>query len=169
MAASDDVIVITLPGGRRVDATVRGHRIQTDQPVAAGGLDDAPSPYELFLSSIGACAGIFVQGFCAKRGIDPSQVRILERPRHAPDGTLQAVELAIEVPPGFPTKYYEALTRVVEQCSVKRAIAAQPSFVVAVREGESSVPSALLSAQREPDSARREEPRDALYTGQASA
>ena len=65
MAAAAE-IQITLPGGRRVDAQVRGHIVHTDQPVTNGGEDAAPSPFELFLASIGTCAGIFVQGFCAK-------------------------------------------------------------------------------------------------------
>jgi putative redox protein len=95
-------LVITLPGGRRVDAHVAGHVIHTDQPLDNGGEDTAPSPFQLFLASIGACAGIFVQGFCAKRGIDPSGLRIIERPSYAADGTLVDVALDVELPPGSP-------------------------------------------------------------------
>lgn len=123
-------LLITLPGGRRVDAQVGRHDIHTDQPLDNGGEDSGPSPFELFLASIGACAGIFVQGFCARRGIDPSGVRIVERPSYAADGTLVDVALDVELPPGFPEKYVDALLRVIDQCSVKRAIAAKPTFTV---------------------------------------
>jgi putative redox protein len=123
-------LVITLPGGRRVDAHVAGHVIHTDQPLDNGGEDTAPSPFQLFLASIGACAGIFVQGFCAKRGIDPSGLRIIERPSYAADGALVDVALDVELPSGFPEKYTDALLRVIDQCSVKRAIAAKPTFTV---------------------------------------
>jgi ribosomal protein S12 methylthiotransferase accessory factor len=47
---------------------------------------------------------------------------------------LERVELDIELPPGFPEKYREALIRVVDQCSVKRAIQAQPEFTARVVE-----------------------------------
>lgn len=123
-------IVVTLPGGRRVDAQVGPHLVRTDQPASNGGEDSAPTPFQLFLAAIGTCAGIFVQGFCAKRGISPEGIRIVERTELDPEGVLRVVELRIEVPPSFPEKYREALVRVADQCSVKRAIQAQPTFRV---------------------------------------
>jgi ribosomal protein S12 methylthiotransferase accessory factor len=129
MAAASE-IVVTLPGGRRVDAQVGAHAVRTDQPRDNGGDDTAPSPFELFLASIGTCAGIFVQGFCAKRDLPTADIRIVERMQYAPDGTLTGVDLDIQVPPSFPEKYREALVRVADQCSVKKAIQTQPRFQV---------------------------------------
>ena len=124
-------IVVTLPGGRRVDAQVGGHLVRTDQPRDNGGEDTAPSPFQLFLAAVGTCAGIFVQGFCAKRGLATEGIRILERPTFDREtGVLTSVDLEIEVPPTFPEKYHEALVRVADQCSVKKAIQAQPPFHV---------------------------------------
>lgn len=126
-------ITVTLPGGRRVDARVRGHTVHTDQPKDNGGEDSAPSPFELFLASIGTCAGIFVQGFCASRKLATDRIVIHQRLRYRDDGVLEAVALELELPPSFPGKYREALVRVVEQCSVKKAIAAQPAFRVTTK------------------------------------
>ncbi len=129
MAGTSEILV-TLPGGRRVDAQVGRHLVRTDQPQGNGGEDTAPSPFEHFLAAIGTCAGIFVQGFCAKRGLPTEGIRILERVRYAEDGALAGVDLDIEVPASFPEKYREALVRVADQCSVKKAIQAQPRFLV---------------------------------------
>ncbi|HVP69258.1 MAG TPA: OsmC family protein [Anaeromyxobacteraceae bacterium] len=129
MAAASE-IVVTLPGGRRVDARVGRHLVRTDQPLDNGGEDTAASPFEIFLAAIGTCAGIFVQGFCAKRGLPTEGIRIVERTHHRDDGALDRVELDIEVPPAFPEKYRDALVRVADQCSVKKAIQAQPVFQV---------------------------------------
>ncbi len=123
-------ITVTLPGGRRVDATIGAHTLHTDQPRDNGGADSAPSPFELFLASIGTCAGIFVQGFCASRKIPFEQIRIIERPGFDDAGTLITVDLEVVLPEDFPEKYRGAVLKVVEQCSVKRAIAAQPIFSV---------------------------------------
>lgn len=123
-------IIVTLPGGRRVDAQVGNHVVHTDQPKTNGGEDSAPSPFELFLASLGTCAGIFVQGFCAKRGLSTEGIRIVERATFSEDGVLAKVDLDLELPPGFPEKYKDAVAKVAEQCSVKRAIAAQPAFTV---------------------------------------
>ena len=128
--ASATEIVVSLPGGRRVNAEVGRHIIHTDQPISNGGEDAAPAPFDVFLASMGACAGIFVQGFCATRGIPYEGIRLLERPEYGAEGVLQGVNFDIQTPPTFPEKYREPLVRVVEQCSVKRAIQAQPTFRV---------------------------------------
>jgi len=123
-------ILVTLPGGRRVAASLGAHQVLTDQPRDNGGEDTAPSPFDLFLASLGTCAGIFVQGFCARRDIPTDDIRIKETASFDAQGTLRTVCLDIQVPASFPEQYREALARVVDQCSVKRAIAAQPTFLV---------------------------------------
>ena len=143
-------ITITLPGGRKIDAQVGAHVIRTDQPVNNGGTDTAPSPFELFLASIGTCAGIFVQGFCAARNIPFDQIRIVERPALDDAGTLQSVDLELVLPASFPEKYRAAVLKVVEQCSVKRAIAAQPKFQVHASTGLDAVSPASASGRAEP-------------------
>ncbi len=124
-------MIVTLPGGKRVDTQIGPHVIRTDQPVAGGGEDSAPAPFDLFLASIGTCAGIFVAGFCQKRGLATDGIRIVQRNHHDPEsGALVRCELDVVVPPGFPEKYLEALVRVADQCKVKKAIQAQPVFDV---------------------------------------
>ena len=130
--ADSKELIITLDGRRRITAHIGGHQIRTDQPVSNGGEDSAPSPFDVFLASLGTCAGIFVQGFCATRGIDTSGIRIHELPHYDAQATLKSVELAIDLPGDFPLRYREPLLRVVEQCSVKRAIAAKPEFLVRI-------------------------------------
>jgi putative redox protein len=128
MAGASEIRV-TLAGGRRIDAHVGHHVVHTDQPVDNGGEDRAPSPYQLFLASLATCAGIFVQGFCAKRELSTEGVGlVLRTATDAETGTLARVTIDIEVPPEFPEKYRDALVRVVDGCSVKRAIQAQPAF-----------------------------------------
>ncbi len=127
--ASVTEILVTLPGGRRVDARVGAHVVHTDQPVSNGGEDSAPSPFELFLASLGTCAGIFVQGFCAKRDIPFQDIRVVQRLTYGEGGGLASVDLEIQLPPSFPEKYREAVVKAVEGCSVKKAIQAQPPIL----------------------------------------
>ena len=131
MASEPSEMIVTLPGGKRVDTRIGAHLIRTDQSVANGGEDTAPSPFQLFLAAIGTCAGIFVAGFCQKRDLPTEGIRIRQRNNfHPVTGVLAKVELDIEVPPAFPDKYYDALVRVADQCAVKKAIQAQPVFEV---------------------------------------
>lgn len=110
-------MLIDFPGGSRVDAHFRGHTIATDQPPA----NSAPMPFEVFLASIGTCAGIYVLGFCRQRNLPTEGIRIVQR-NHANqlNGMMDNIELEIQVPPSFPSQYYDALVRSAELCKVKR-------------------------------------------------
>ena len=121
-------IVVRLTGGRRVEAQVESHRVLTDQPRSNGGEDTAPSPFQLFLASLGTCAGIFVQGFCAKRGIPYEEIRLIERSTYGANGELESVEFELQLPPDFPPSYHAAMLRVIDQCSVKRVLESPPTF-----------------------------------------
>ena len=124
-------MIVTFPGGKRVDTRIGAHEIRTDQPVSGGGQDRPPSPLQLFLAALRPCAGHSVAGFCQKRELSTEGIRIRQRNHLDPEtGVLARVELDIEVPPTFPEKYREALVRVADQCAVKKAIQAQPVFEV---------------------------------------
>ena len=60
---------IRFPGGVAVEAIHAGMTIRTDQPVKAGGEGTAPSPFDLFLASIGTCAGYYALRFCQERDL----------------------------------------------------------------------------------------------------
>ena len=79
-------MIIDFPGGARVDAHYGNHTIKTDQPFQGGGEDSAPTPFSVFLASIGTCAGIYVLGFCRQRGLPTENIRIVERMQYAPTG-----------------------------------------------------------------------------------
>ena len=123
-------ILIDFPGGARVDAHVRGHIVRTDQPTSGGGEDSAPSPFELFLASLGACAGIYILGFCRQRSLPTEGIRIAQRV-HA-----DTIELEIQVPPAFPKQYHKTLIRSAELCKVKKTLENPPQFEITTRELE---------------------------------
>jgi ribosomal protein S12 methylthiotransferase accessory factor len=123
-------ILVTFPGGKRVDAHVGSHLIRTDQPLAAGGDGSAPAPFDLFLSSLATCAGYYVLAFCQARGIPTDGLTLVE---HAgPD----AIGLDIRLPPGFPERYREAIVRAAETCKVKKLLAHPPAITITTIQGE---------------------------------
>ena len=116
-------MLIDFPGGARVDAHFGGYTVMTDQPPAGGGMGSAPTPFALFLSSLGTCAGIYVLGFCRQRNLPTEGVRIIQKINSNPqNGLIDSVELEIQVPPDFPEKYYDALIRSAEQCKVRQVL-----------------------------------------------
>jgi ribosomal protein S12 methylthiotransferase accessory factor len=124
---------IRFPGGLRVDAEEGGFRILTDQPRTHGGGGTAPSPFDLFLASIGTCAGFYALRFCQQRGLSTRGLSLsLEAQRDAEAKRVVRVVLAFELPEGFPEKYRDAIRKAVDQCSVKRHLAAPPEIVLVV-------------------------------------
>ena len=124
-------MIITFPGGARVDAEFGGFTVKTDQPPQGGGENSAPTPFALFLSSIGTCAGIYVLGFCKQRGLPTDGIRIVQQTERDPaTGLVGTIRLNIEVPPSFPEKYYDALIRAADQCAVKKHLEHPPAFDV---------------------------------------
>jgi ribosomal protein S12 methylthiotransferase accessory factor len=128
-------MLIDFPGGARVDAHFRGHDLLTDQPPA----DTAPMPFEVFLASIGTCAGIYVLGFCRQRQLPTEGIRILQRHHANPlTGLMDRIELEIQVPPDFPAQYYDALVRSAELCKVKKTLENPPVFDVKTKVVETT-------------------------------
>ena len=96
-------IEITLDGGKVVTAHLNGKTIMTDQSVRNGGGGTAPEPFELFLASIGTCAGIYVKSFCDQRGITAEGIRIIQSVEFDPDKRVPSrFRLNIQLPADFP-------------------------------------------------------------------
>ena len=120
-------ILIDFPGGSRVDAHFDDFTVPTDQPPTAS----APTPFAVFLSSIGTCAGIYVLGFCKQRGLPTDNLRIVQNIHSDPQtGMVDQIDLDIQVPPTFPEKYRESLIRSAELCKVKKHLEHPPKFEI---------------------------------------
>jgi ribosomal protein S12 methylthiotransferase accessory factor len=126
-------MLIDFPGGDRVDAHFGAFTVQTDQTPADGSQASAPTPFSLFLASLGTCAGIYVLGFCRQRNLPTEGLRIQERIHRNPDtGMVEKVELEIQVPPDFPEKYRPAVIRAAELCAVKKHLETPPEFEITI-------------------------------------
>lgn len=125
---------IRFPGNLQVDAVQNGFSIRTDQPVGLGGGGSAPSPFDLFLASIGTCAGFYALRFCQQRNLPTDGLALSLSTERDPSGKrVMKIRIEIALPTGFAEKYREAILRAVDQCTVKRHLVEPPEFeVVAV-------------------------------------
>lgn len=114
-------IDIYFDGNKKVNAVVDGFTVKTDQTIQSGGDNSAPTPFSMFLASLGTCAGIYVKGFCDQRGIDTSEMRISMD--HVYDPVQKMIVkfiMYIHVPAGFPEQYDAAVIKTASLCAVKR-------------------------------------------------
>jgi ribosomal protein S12 methylthiotransferase accessory factor len=122
---------VTLEGDKRVATQIGNHLIMTDQPGKHGGDDSAPAPYDLFLASIGTCAGFYIQSYCQNKGIDASGIDITLSPRRDPKTKeINGFVTTIHVPPDLPENLHATLKKVAEKCAVKKTIMNNPEFIV---------------------------------------
>lgn len=127
---------VFFPGKMRVTAKYKGFVIETDQSEHGGGDGSAPAPFDLFLASLGTCAGVFVLSFLQKRGLPTENAGVvMSHERDPQSGLISKVTLEIKVPPGFPEKYRDAVIRAAETCTVKRHLESPPAFETYVTQG----------------------------------
>jgi len=129
---------IRFPGGLAVEAVFDGFKVRTDQPRTSGGEGSAPSPFELFLASLGTCAGYYALRFCQQRALPTGGLALRLTTERDPDKkALSKVRIEVDLPPDFPERYRDAILRAVDQCAVKRHILTPPALeVVAIPADE---------------------------------
>jgi ribosomal protein S12 methylthiotransferase accessory factor len=114
-------IEVYFDGRKKVNALVDGFTVFTDQPLQAGGEASAPTPFSLFLASLGTCAGIYIKGFCDQRGINADAITIEMDDVYDPmKKMIVKFIMKIKVPSDFPVQYEEAVIRSASLCAVKR-------------------------------------------------
>lgn len=127
---------VYFPGNKRVFADYKGFTIETDQPEHGGGDDSAPAPFDLFIASIGTCAGIFMLDFMQRRDIPTEDAGVTLRTERDPDsGLIGRIILDLKLPAEFPEKYKAAVVNAVNLCTVKRHLHQPPQFEISTTIG----------------------------------
>jgi putative redox protein len=126
-------IEVTRESGVRFTASIRGHELTYDQPVAAGGTDAGPTPTDAFVASLAACVGYYVERFLARHDLSADGLRVTadftmaEHPSR-----VGAVVLAIAVPGGVPDGLRAPLLAVAEHCTVHNSIVTAPDVRIGI-------------------------------------
>jgi len=81
-------VVVAGPGtGFRTDVEVGGHHLVVDEPIAVGGSDAGPTPYEMLLAGLGACTVMTLRIYADRRKwpLERARVTLQHRKVHAQD------------------------------------------------------------------------------------
>ena len=125
---------ITFTGNKKVDAHFRGFTLKSDQPAADGGNNSAPSPLEIFLASIGMCAGFYIAAFCQSRSIPTDNITLKQTVmRNDTTHMVEKMNIDIVLPPNFPEKYKSAIVKAAQSCSVKKFLDTPPEIQIAIK------------------------------------
>lgn len=122
-------VEVSFEGNKKVNARVGEFIVKTDQPLQGGGDATAPAPFELFLASLGTCAGIYIKSFCDQRGIDAGEIKLIQRHTYNMEKRMVVrIDFDLHLPADFPEKYKQAVVEVINHCAVKKHLLDPPEF-----------------------------------------
>ncbi|HEY8478389.1 MAG TPA: OsmC family protein [Spirillospora sp.] len=107
---------------------VRDHVIHVDQPYTAGGMDAGPTPVELFVASLAACAAHYARRHLARRGLPSHGLEVTAAFTMTPafPARVSRVELRLRPPIRLSDEDAGGLHAAVEHCTVHNSILDPP-------------------------------------------
>jgi putative redox protein len=116
-------------GGFRHTVQMRDHQLTVDEPLAAGGHDDGPSPQELLAVSLASCTAITIEMYAARKGWDIGHVEVDVEYSPAERGCPTKFELVMRMPDDLPEDQVERLRAIAAKCPVHRALDGEVMFL----------------------------------------
>ncbi|MER6333213.1 OsmC family protein [Streptomyces sp. NPDC014983] len=119
---------VTHVGDDAYSVDIRGHRVQVDQPVEAGGTDTAPTPVELFAASLATCVAFYAGSYLHRHGLPRSGLRVRAQFVMASDSPARVASLRIVIvaPPELPERRRAGLLAVASHCTVHNTLKQPP-------------------------------------------
>ena len=109
---------------------IRDNLVHVDQPIEAGGGDAGPTPTELFVASLAACAAFYARRYLARHGLpaDGLEVTATYTMSDRPPSRVTGIEVHIRPPSTISEHRRKALLAVAEHCTVHNSIVRTPEI-----------------------------------------
>ncbi len=114
------------------EVDVNGYRVVADEPIAAGGTDLGPSPYDLLLAALGSCTAMTVRLHAGRRGypLDDVAVTLTHERAYAVDcadcdtreSRLERIVREIRLTGDLTPNQRTDLIRIADRCPVHRTL-----------------------------------------------
>jgi len=110
------------------------HEVLTDQHQAEGGTDQAMTPAELFVASLGNCIGVYAVRFCKRHNLPTEGLKVsLDWTVVKDPWRIGAIKAEIHYPHDLPEAEKKGLLRMAEACFVHESIVHKPEIVVELK------------------------------------
>lgn len=131
--AGTEIVTRTAGDGYRTDIAAGSFHLTADEPAGVGGTGAGPTPYDLLLAALGACTGMTLRMYAARKGwpLDEVTVALREGRDYAadcarceqPDARLTHLEREITVRGALDGAQRDRLLHIAEQCPVHKSLA----------------------------------------------
>ena len=134
-------VVVRETRARKFQQTVSigPHRMLADEPVAAGGADSGPGPYDFVLAGLGACTSMTLRLYADRKSLPLERTTVtLKHSRiHAQDcaecetreGMLDQIDLVIGMEGDLDAEQRKRLLEIADKCPVHRTLTSEIRIV----------------------------------------
>ncbi len=129
------VVVRGSTAGFAQEITAGRHRLSSDEPVAVGGTDTGPNPYDLLLSALGSCTSMTIALYARRKQwpLEAVSVRLRHSKIHAADcescetkeGMLDRIERDVELHGALSDEQRARLLDIANKCPVHRTLTSE--------------------------------------------
>ena len=128
-------------GGYEQQIEVGPHRLRADEPIAVGGTDRGPTPYQLLLAALGSCMSMTVTMYARRKGwpLTGVEIRLLHDKIHAQDcadcetreGRVDRIVEEVRLEGPLDDEQRARLVEIAGRCPVRQTLRSEIHFVVA--------------------------------------
>jgi len=138
LTAGEVEVTGTAPSLRQ-EVRLGAHHLVADEPVADGGADSGPTPYGLLLAALGACSGMTLGLYAARKGLPLTGTRV--RLRHSRDhrvdcencadrgARLERIDRELELFGPLTEEQRARLAEIADRCPVHRTLTGHVEIV----------------------------------------
>ena len=127
-----EVVVRGSAAGFAQEISARSHRLAADEPIASGGTDTGPTPYDLLLAALGSCSSMTVALYARRKAwpLEHITVRLRHDRVHAVDcadcetkaGRLDQVKWSLQLSGPLTAEQRARLLEIAQMCPVHRTL-----------------------------------------------
>lgn len=131
-SAEGRVVVRGAAAGFAQEIVAGAHRLASDEPLAVGGTDTGPTPYDLLLAALGSCSSMTAGVYARRKGwpLESVTVRLTHSRIHAADCEncetkevrLERIDVVIELTGPLTEQQRARLLEITERCPVQRTL-----------------------------------------------
>ena len=138
------VVRETRNGKFQQTVSVGPHRLVADEPIAAGGDDSGPGPYDYVLAGLGACTSMTMRMYADRKSLPLERVTVtLDHSKiHAEDcaecetkvGMLDQIERVISIEGALDAEQRKKLMEIADKCPVHRTLTSEIRIVTSAAD-----------------------------------